>query len=105
MKISSTETRIVVRRLRVEGRLDAAAAPDLRASIAQEIEEGAVELIVDLDAVDYIDSAALAALVNGMKQARERGGNLQLVRPRSAHAFRVFELTRFDRVFRFVEGS
>lgn len=85
----------------VHGRLDALSAPDLRQRIASLEAEGIDEILVDLSEIDFVDSAGLAALISGMKTARLSGGDLQLVRPRSDEAYRVFELTRFDQVFTF----
>ena len=85
----------------VNGRLDALSAPDLRQRLSSIESEGIVQILVDLSAVDFVDSAGLAALISGMKAARLAGGDLELVRPRSDEAYRVFELTRFDQVFTF----
>lgn len=85
----------------VHGRLDALSAPDLRQRIASLDAEGIDEILVDLSDIDFVDSAGLAALISGMKAARLSGGDLELVRPRSNEAYRVFELTRFDQVFNF----
>lgn len=85
--------------LRLAGRLDAMSAPELRERLTALAAGGVHQLTVDLADVDFIDSAGLAALVRGMKVAREHGGDLDLVRPRSDDAYRVFQLTKFDSVF------
>ncbi len=105
MEIRSTSSTITVGRVIVDGRLDATSAPDLRRALTDHVDRGIVDLVVDLAAVTFIDSAGLAALVSGMKRLRQDGGDLRLVRPATADAFRVFELTRFDRVFRFTEAN
>ena len=81
------------------GRLDALEAPAMRARFQERIAAGASDLVADLSSCTFIDSAALAALVSALKAARERGGELVLVSPRSADTRRVFELTHFDKVF------
>lgn len=105
MEIRSTNATITVGQLAVESRLDAEAAPDLRRSIDDHLNSGVVDLVVNLAAVTFVDSAGLAALVSGMKRCREGGGDLELIRPTDDGAFRVFELTQFDRVFRFTEAT
>ena len=91
--------------LRVAGRVDAVVAPELREAVTAVVAANAgVAVTADLGSVDFIDSAGLACLVQGMKRARQAGGDLRLVAPRNGDAFRVFELTRFDRVFDFVES-
>lgn len=83
----------------LEGRLDALEAGPLRTVLHEAIIEGQNNLVVDLSAIDFVDSAGLAALVKGMKDARRGGGDLKLVSPKGADAMRVFELTKFDQVF------
>ncbi len=82
-----------------DGRLDALEAGPMRASIAEHLEAGRNRIVVDLAAVEFVDSAGLAALVRGMKDARTAGGDLRLVTPAATDAMRVFELTKFDAVF------
>ncbi len=81
------------------GRLDALEAGPLREMITAHLRIGKRRIVVDLSKVEFVDSAGLAALVKGMKDARSQGGDLRLVSPISPDAMRVFELTRFDRVF------
>lgn len=91
--------------LTVEDRLDAPNAPEVRAHLDQLLGEGHHNIVVNLAGVSFVDSAGLAALVRGMKGARQVGGDLRLVRPSTQEAFRVFELTKFDEVFEFVESD
>lgn len=83
----------------ITGRLDALEASGLRATLGALIEAGTIRIVVDLSDADFVDSAGLAALVKYMKDARTLGGDLRLVRSRSADANRVFALTKFDEVF------
>ena len=83
----------------LSGRLDALSAPELRARLSELLDDGVHQLMVDLAEVDFVDSAGLAALVRAMKTAREHHGDVELVRPSSDDAYRVFELTKFDDVF------
>jgi anti-sigma B factor antagonist len=82
----------------LDGRLDAAAANEVKAVLGELIEQGCSRVIVDLAAVPFIDSSGLAALVSGLRLAREHGGRLVLsgVQPQ---AKTVFQLTMLDRVF------
>ena len=91
----------VIRRatVAVTGRLDALSTPELRTELARLEEADVRDVTIDLSAVEFVDSAGLAALVKAMKTAREHGGDVELVRPRSDDAYRVFELTKFDAVF------
>ena len=105
MGISKAEANLRVVTLKLDGRLDALEAPSLRAAIDDQLEAGPTALIVDLSDVEFVDSAGLAALVKGMKDARRDGGDLRLVSPTSADAMRVFKLTRFDQVFAMFDSA
>lgn len=101
MTIVSGTYEIVVATVVVTGRLDALEARSLRTSLQDHIADGMTRIAVDLSDVTFVDSAGLAALVKGMKDTRQAGGDLRLVSPSSPDARRVFQLTRFDRVFTF----
>lgn len=81
----------------VEGRLDVQQAGELRSSLAEARSQGAKEIELDLSKVDFMDSAGLAAVVSGLKQARSAGGELYLVKP-SSQVKRILELTLLDKV-------
>lgn len=83
----------------VSGRLDSVEATPLRATMNEYLSKGTNRIIVDLSAVEFVDSAGLAALVIGMKRARIESGDVRLVTPHHPDAKRVFELTKFDDVF------
>lgn len=83
----------------IDGRLDALEAGPLRQVLKGHLDMDKIRLVVDLSRASFIDSAGLAALVWGMKHARSDEGDLRLVAPKAAEAMRVFELTRFDKVF------
>ncbi|MBK8020812.1 MAG: STAS domain-containing protein [Chloroflexi bacterium] len=59
-------------------------------------------VVVDLSGVGFLDSAALASLVKGMKRCRERGGDLVLCNMQQAVRI-IFELTGLDKAFKIVE--
>lgn len=99
MDIAIQDQSISITTFALSGRLDALEAGGLREALTASVEAGKNRIIVDLSIVDFVDSAGLAALVKGMKDARAAGGDVKLVMPASADARRVFELTRFDQVF------
>ncbi len=82
----------------LKGRLDASSSSEVKVILKNLIETGHLNVIVDLQDVPFIDSSGLAALVSGLRLARENGGNIVLsgVQPQ-AHT--VFRLTMLDRVF------
>ena len=80
------------------GELDAYTARDLKATLTDLVGEGHVQLVVDLDAVTFMDSSGLDVLVGGLKSARARGGSLQVI-CRHARIVRVFTMTGLHNLF------
>lgn len=60
-------------------RLDSLVAPDLKTEILVDLNAGIRHLLVDLKPVIYIDSSGLGALLFGLRQIREAGGDLKLL--------------------------
>jgi len=104
MDIQITEriTRIVI--VSLGARLDAFNAPELRQHFQNLLDDGAVQFVLDLRRVDFMDSAALAALISLLKQARQASGDVQMIVPESEGARRILTLTKFDRVFNLVNS-
>jgi anti-sigma B factor antagonist len=84
--------------LAVRGEVDALTAPQLRTQIDELVTAGEAQLVVDLEAVDFLDSSALGALVGGLNEARAHGGSLSLVCS-SPRILQVFQITQLEEVF------
>ena len=82
-----------------KGRLNMTVAAPLREQLRGLVQSGNSELVVDLSAVDAIDSSGLGALISGLKAARQSGGDLRIAGP-SAQVTAVLELTNLDRVLK-----
>jgi anti-sigma B factor antagonist len=65
--------------LRIEGDIDAYAAPQIRDRVIDLAGNGTVHIIADLGGAGFLDSAGLGALVGSRKELRARGGSLTLV--------------------------
>jgi anti-sigma B factor antagonist len=68
-----------VRVLRVAGEVDFDVAPQFKRRISSLIEAGDRQLVIDLSAVDFIDSTAIGVLVGAIKRLRAVGGSLAVV--------------------------
>ncbi|NRG42572.1 anti-sigma factor antagonist [Rathayibacter sp. VKM Ac-2804] len=79
------------------GKLNMVAAPQLRETVRRAIEESSPRIVVDLGAVDFLDSSGLGALVACLKTARQAGGDLRIAAP-SAQVMMVLQLSNLDRV-------
>ena len=81
----------------LRGDLDLSTASELRECLVKVIDQGA-RVVIDLEAVDFLDSAGLGILVGGLKRARTHGGELELVCT-SQDVLKPLEITGLDRVF------
>ena len=87
------ETRIVVR-----GMLDVNTAPGLAEMVDDVIGERRMRVVVDLAALDIIDSSGVAVLVKLYKGVRAGGGQVQITGARD-QPLAIFKLLRMDKVF------
>jgi anti-sigma B factor antagonist len=86
--------------LALRGELDINGGPSVRRALLDAIgEHPGRRVVVDLEGVDFIDSAGLGVLLGGLKRARTNDGDLVLVAS-GKNVLRVLELTRLTRVFR-----
>ena len=70
---------------RLSGDLDLTTSPRLREQV-----------VLDLEAVDFVDSTGLGVLVGLLKRARTQGGDLRLVSTRTSFR-KILELTALER--------
>src|SRR5262245_14011931 len=84
--------------LRIEGTLDAATAPDLRAVVDQIVDEQRMSITLELSGLRLIDSSGVGVIVSLFKRVRANGGQVRIQglrdQPRA-----IFRLLRLDRVF------
>ena len=82
----------------VEGDLDIANSPELRTRVGRALADGIQKLVIDLAAVDHLDSTALAALIEAHQRTSERRGRMVLV-VATDNVRRTIEMRGLDRVF------
>jgi anti-sigma B factor antagonist len=85
--------------LPLEGEIDLHVSPNLTAALNRMIDEKPKKLVVDLSGVTYIDSAGLAALIEGMQKVEAYGGKFALAGLQET-VRSIFEIARLDQVFR-----
>lgn len=80
----------------LHGELDIACADDLRREIAAARRTHGDHIILDLDALEFMDSHGLSVIVTSYKAAVGAGGSLSLVAPRQI-VRRTLEITGLSR--------
>ena len=80
--------------VKLEGRLDTLTAPELEEDM-QESLEGVTDLVVDLEALEYVSSAGLRVLLRLMKLMKQQ----MVIRNVSELVNEVFEVTGFSDIF------
>ena len=93
--------------LAVSGEVDVATVPRLREQLHGLVAAGTPRIVVDLDAVDFLDSTGLGVLVGALKRVRSNGGELALVctAPRIRKVFEVTGLTKVFDLFDTVDAA
>ncbi|WP_413206880.1 STAS domain-containing protein [Rhodospirillum sp. A1_3_36] len=81
----------------VAGEVDLQTSPTLRAALIESLKANTA-LVVDLGAVDYIDSSGITSLLEALKLAKEKKVGFTLAQV-SPGAMRVIQLGRLDKVF------
>lgn len=83
----------------VAGSIDTLTSGSLSESLAEQIETGARQLVLDMSGVDYISSAGLRSLLGAMKLARRQGGDFRLAEVREM-VLKVLTLSGFTGILR-----
>jgi anti-anti-sigma factor len=85
------------------GELDMASAPELEDAIASRLDQG-TWVVLDLRALDFIDSSGLRVVVGAHRAAEEGGGRFTCVRgPSGSTVHRIVEIAGIDGVIEMVD--
>jgi len=80
------------------GEVDVYTSPRLKREIAEAVDGGCMDIVIVLDALEFIDSSGLGVLVSALRQVKEQGGTLRLVCAKDA-ILKIFRITGLDKVF------
>ena len=94
--VRSTNGSIAI--LQLKGRFDAHEVEPVNNWLQEQLNQGRAQLVVNLEGVHFIDSTALATLVRGLKNCREKNGDLHLCCLQQPVRV-IFELTRLEKAF------
>ena len=82
----------------VGGEIDVYTAPKLRDKITELVAAGVYDLVIDMEAVEFLDSTGLGVLVGGLKRVRAHEGSLRLV-CNQERILKIFRITGLTKVF------
>ena len=83
----------------LKGELDAYHSIEFKEKVIESIKGDEKKILLDMNDLNYIDSAGLGALVSLLKRASENAKELRLFGLKG-NVKKVFELTRLNRVFK-----
>jgi anti-sigma B factor antagonist len=78
--------------------LDRTTAADIRHRVASALADGKRRLVVDLSDVGYLDSSAIAALLEATSRAQHHGSRLTVVTPDRSRVAMILNMTGVDRL-------
>jgi anti-anti-sigma factor len=79
----------------ITGSIDAMTYNQVISAVSQQVASGQVRILIDLGGVDFMSSAGLRAMLAGMQETREMGGDLRLSGAQPGIE-RVLKLSGFD---------
>jgi anti-sigma B factor antagonist len=82
----------------VEGEIHVTTAPEFTKLLTASINAGRTRMVIDMSAVEFIDSTGLSVLLNALRRITRSGGRMALVCSNPT-VLRLFEITRLDSTF------
>jgi anti-sigma B factor antagonist len=82
----------------VGGEIDVYTAPKLRDRITELVAQGVYKIVIDMEAVEFLDSTGLGVLVGGLKKVRANDGSLELICTQD-RLLKIFRITGLAKVF------
>ena len=82
------------------GTIDAVNAFSVSETFKNQVAEGRAQLVADLGRVVYLSSAGIAALLSGLKEAKDQGGDLRVANAQK-NVHKVLELAGITEITQF----
>jgi len=90
--------------LKLEGRLDASSAKDIKEKIELLTKGNRMKVVIDMGGIDFIDSSGLGSLVSSLRSVNKLGGDIKISALQD-QVRAIFELTRLHRIFGIYDDS
>ena len=87
----------------LSGEIDVFNSPEVKKRLINLLEENCVDLYVQCNNLEYIDSTALGALVGVLKHAKSKGCEIKLISVKP-NLLKLFRITNLDGLFS-IEGD
>ena len=98
INVNSRELDNMVQLIEAKGEIDVYTSSKLKDAINAHIDQGKVNLIIDLEGVRYIDSTGLGVLIGALKRVREGQGHIALVCT-NGQVVKIFDITGLSKIF------
>ena len=82
----------------VSGEVDVYTSPGLKREIGSALDDGCMDVVIDLERIGFIDSSGLGVLVSALRKVKEQGGTMRIVCTRES-ILKIFRITGLDKVF------
>ncbi len=89
--------------INVSGEIHVQTAPRFSQRLSDAIDKGNTSIVLDLSAVEFIDSTGLSVLLSGLRQVVQAHGRMALVCANPT-VLRLFEITSLDETFDIFPG-
>lgn len=90
--------------IRPQSDIDSFNVSFLKKKLRDQVDTGYFNIIMDLEKVRFMDSAALGILVSGLKTCMQNAGSLGIINP-SNNVSNLFKITHLDSVFRIFQDE
>lgn len=90
--------------LKLEGRLDAASAKEIKSKINELVKYDRIKIVMDLSEINFIDSTGLGCMVSCLRTVSQKGGDIKITGLQT-QVRAVFELTRLHRIFQIFDDT
>jgi anti-sigma B factor antagonist len=84
--------------IKVTGEIHVSTAPEFTQRLSSAIESGKTALVLDMSAVEFIDSTGLSVLLNGLRLVTQMHGRMAIVCANPT-VLRLFQITSLDDTF------
>lgn len=81
----------------VSGRVDSMTANQFGEALKTAIDQGSVNIVLDLSGVEYMSSAGLREIVGALKKVKRASGDLRVAQP-TERVMEVFEMAGLDTI-------